>query len=80
MWRLKHRRPAPSLCWRLDKLDGRIGGKRMCLWRAADDEREVLDLVVQRRPDAEAALRLPRGLLHNQQVEPETIMTDGLLS
>jgi len=26
-----------------------IGGKRMYLWRAVDDEGEVLDVVVQRR-------------------------------
>ena len=52
----------------------------MYLWRAVDDEGEVLDLVVQRRRDTEAALRLLKRLLHNQPVEPETITTDGLLS
>jgi transposase-like protein len=35
-----------------------IGGKRMYLWRAVDDEGEVLDLVVQHRRDTEAALKL----------------------
>ena len=60
------------VCW--------IGGKRMYLWRAIDDEGEVLDLVVRRRRDTEAALRLLKRLLHNQPVEPETITTDGLLS
>ena len=40
----------------------------------------VLDLVVQRRRDTEAALRLLKRLLHNQPVEPETITTDGLAS
>ena len=58
----------------------RIGGKRTYLWRAVDDEGEVLDLVVQRRRDTEAALKLLKRLLHNQPVEPETITTDGLLS
>ena len=52
----------------------------MNLWRAADDEGEVLDLVVQRRWDTEAALRLLRRLLQNQPVEPEMITTDGLAS
>ena len=52
----------------------------MYLWRAVDDEGEVLEVVVQRRRDTEAALRLLRRLLHNQSVEPETITTDGLLS
>ena len=51
----------------------------MYLWRAVDDEGEVLDLVVQRRQDTEAALRLLKRLLRNQPVEPQTITTDGLL-
>lgn len=50
----------------------------MYLWRAVDDEGEVLDLVVQRRRDTEAALKLLRRLLRNQPVEPEWIVTDGL--
>ena len=58
----------------------RIGGKRMYLWRAVDDEGEVLDLVVQRRRDTEAALKLLRRLLRNQPVEPQLITTDGLWS
>lgn len=45
-----------------------------------DDEGEVLDLVVQRRRDIEAALRLLKRLLHNQPVAPETITTDALAS
>lgn len=52
----------------------------MYLWRAVDDEGEVLDLVVQRRRDTEAALRLLRHLLHNQPIEPQRITTDGLAS
>ena len=58
----------------------RIGGKRTDLWRAVDDEGEVLDLVVQRRRDTEAALRLLKRRPHNQPIEPETIMPDGLAS
>nr|WP_303694963.1 DDE-type integrase/transposase/recombinase [Brevundimonas subvibrioides] len=53
MRRLKRRRPAPSPRCRLDEMVCSIGGKRMCLWRAVDDEGEVLDLVVQRRRDTE---------------------------
>jgi len=52
----------------------------MYLWRAVDDEGKVLDLVVQRQPDTEAALKLLGRLLRNQSVEPERITTDGLLS
>ena len=50
----------------------------MYLWRAVDDEGEVLDLLMQRRRDTDAALRLLKRLLRNQPVEPETITTDGL--
>ena len=52
----------------------------MYLWRAVDDEGEVLDLLVQSRRDTEAALRLLRRLLRNQPIEPQTITTDGLAS
>ena len=78
--RLKRRRPAPSPRWHLDEMVCSIGGRRMYLWRAVDDEGEVLDLVVQRRRDTGAALKLLRRLLQNQPVEPQTITTDGLAS
>ena len=76
--RLKKLRPSPSPRWHLDEVVCSIGGKRMFLWRAVDDEGEVLDVVVQRRRDTDAALRLLRRLLRNQPVEPEKIVTDGL--
>ena len=78
--RLKRGRPVPTPRLHLDEMVCWIGGKRMYLWRAVEDEGEVLDLVVQRRRDTEAAQRLVRRLLHNQPVEPETITTDGLAS
>jgi putative transposase len=76
--RLKKKRPAPSPRWHLDEMVCSIGGRRMYLWRAVDDEGEVLDLVVQTRRDTEAALKLLRRLLRNQPVAPEVIVTDGL--
>jgi transposase-like protein len=57
-----------------------IGGKRMYLWRAVDDEGEVLDVVVQKRRDHDAALTRLKRLLRNQPVEPQAIATDGLTS
>ena len=78
--RLKKRRSPPTPRWHLNEMVCRIGGKRMYLWRAVDDEGEVLDVLIQRRRDAEAALKLLRRLLHNQPVEPQTITTDGLAS
>ena len=70
----------PTPRWHLDEVVCNFGGKRMFLWRAVDDEGEVLDVLVQRRRDTEAALKLLKLLLHNQPVEPETITTDGMAS
>ena len=52
----------------------------MYLWRAVDDEGEVLDMLVQKRRNRHAALKLLRRLLKNQGVHPETITTDKLAS
>jgi len=52
------RRPRPSDRWHLDEMVVRIAGNRMYLWRAVDHEGEVLDMLVQRRRDGSAALRL----------------------
>jgi DDE domain len=49
--RLRQRRPRPSDRWHLDEMVVRIAGERMYLWRAVDDEGEVLDMLVQRRRD-----------------------------
>src|SRR3954463_480212 len=63
---LKQRRHAPSPRWHLDEMVCNVGGKRVYLWRAVDDEGEVLDLVMQRRRDTDAALKLLKRLLRNQ--------------
>jgi transposase-like protein len=75
---LRRRQPAPSPRWHLDEVVCTVGGKRMYLWRAVDDEGEVLDLVMQGCRDTDAALKLLKRLLRNQPVEPKTIITDGL--
>ena len=58
----------------------KIGGRRMWLWRAVDDEGEVLDMLVQKRRNKHAALKLFRKLLKDQGVHPEAIVTDKLAS
>ena len=52
----------------------------MWLWRAVDDEGEVLDVLVQKRRNKAAALKLLRRLLRNLGLHPETITTDKLAS
>lgn len=58
----------------------RVGGKHVYLWRAVDDGGEVLDILVQRRRDADAARKFLVRLLRGQPIEPERITTDGLRS
>jgi hypothetical protein len=58
----------------------RIAGQRMYLWRAVDHEGEVLDMLVQRRRDGRAALRLMRKLLKKQGFVPKLLVTDKLRS
>ena len=58
----------------------RIAGERMYLWRAVDHEGEVLDMLVQRRRDSRAALRLMRKLLKKQGFAPKLVITDKLRS
>ena len=48
----------------------------MYLWRDVDGESEVLDVLVQKRPNKRAALKLMRKLLRNQGVRPLKIVTD----
>ena len=78
--RLRLQRPKPSPHWHLDEMVVRIGGHRMYLWRAVDDEGEVLDGLVQRGRDKSAARKLMRKLLKKQGFVPVTITTDKLRS
>ena len=77
---LRRRRGPPTGRWHLDEMVVKIRGRRMFLWRAVDDEGEVLDVLVQKRRNKAAALKLFRKLLRNQGVHPETITTDKLAS
>src|ERR1051325_7626893 len=76
--RLRRSRPSPSDRWHLDEMVVRIAGNRMYLWRAVDHEGEVLDMLVQRRRDKRAALRLMRKLLRKQGFTPKLLITDKL--
>jgi putative transposase len=58
----------------------RIAGVRVYLWRAVDHEGEILDMLVQRRRDSRAALRLMRKLLTKQGFAPKLLVTDKLRS
>src|SRR4051812_40104976 len=58
----------------------RVAGKRMYLWRAVDQEGEILDILVQSRRDKRAAMRLMRKLLRKQGLALRVAVTDKLRS
>ena len=78
--RLRRSRPQPSNRWHLDEMVVRIVGKYMYLWRAVDHEGEVLEILVQRRRDKSAAVKLMRKLLRKHGFAPKTVTTDKLRS
>ena len=77
---LRKVRPTPSDYWHLDEMVIVIRGKRHWLWRAVDNEGEVLDFLVQPKRNARAALKLIRNLLKKQGWAPTRIVTDKLRS
>ena len=78
--RIDQRRPRPNCQWHLDEMFISINGRRMYLWRAVDDEGEVLEVLVQSRRNKKAALKLMRKLLKKQGFVPSAIITDKLPS
>ena len=77
---LRRRRHRPTSRWHFDEMAVLIGGEQFWLWRAVDDEGEVLDLLVQRRRDKNAAVKLMRNLLRKQGFAPDVLVTDKLRS
>ncbi len=75
---VRSRMVRPSGTWHLDEVFVRIGGKRTYLWRAVDDEGEVLKILAQSRRNKRAALKLMRKLLKKQGYIPDEIVTDKL--
>ena len=76
--RIRSRSENPSPVWHLDEVYTKINGKMVYLWRAVDNEGTVLDIVIQRRRNTHAAMRLLRKLLRNQGIKPTLIVTDRL--
>lgn len=74
--RLQQRRPRPSSTWHVDEVFVKVDGKQMYLWRAVDDEGEVLDVLLQSRRDKIAAIKLLRRLLKRHEITPTTIVSD----
>ncbi len=77
---LRHRRPRPGDRWHLDEVFIRINGRTHYLWRAVEQDAEVLDILVQRRRNKKAAKKFFRKLLKGLQYMPRVIVTDQLKS
>jgi putative transposase len=77
---LRKRRPKPHSTWHLDEVYLKIAGCVVYLWRAVDEEGEVLDVLVQSKRDKHAALKLMRKLLQKYGFVPERMITDNLRS
>ena len=76
----RRRRPRPGDKWHLDEVFLSISGKRYYLWRAVDQDGHVLDILVQRRRDKQAAKKFFRKLLKGCHYIPRVIITDQLKS
>src|ERR671932_1027025 len=77
---LKHRGAQPGDKWHLDEVFVTIHGKRHYLWRAVDQDDNVLDILVQSRRNKQAAKKFFRKLLKGLRYVPRVIITDKLKS
>ncbi len=77
---LRRRQPRPGDKWYLDEVFVKINGERKYLWRAVDQDGNVLDILVQNRRDKTAARRFFRRLLKKTRTVPRVVVTDKLRS
>ncbi len=57
-----------------------VRGERRYLWRAVDQDGDVLDILIQKRKDKQAAARFFKKLLKGQGRSAREIITDKLSS
>ena len=77
---IRRRKGRPGDTWYLDEVFITINGKRHYLWRAVDQDGDVLDILVQKHRDKNAAKRFFRKLLKGLRYAPRRIVTDKLRS
>ncbi|KIZ15056.1 IS6 family transposase, partial [Streptomyces natalensis] len=73
---LRRRRPQAGDKWHLDEVFIKVGGVRQYLWRAVDQDGNVLDILVQSKRDAKAAKRFMAKLMKKQRRVPRVLVTD----
>jgi putative transposase len=78
--RLKRRHQGFGDTFFIDAVFVKIQGRRQYLWRAVDQDGEVVDVFLQARRDSAAASRFFKRLLRAHRGEPRKIVTDKLRS
>jgi putative transposase len=78
--RLKRRHLGFGDTFYIDEVFVKIQGQQKYLWRAVDQDGEVVDVFLQSRRDGAAAKRFFKRLLRNHGNDPRKIVTDKLRS
>ena len=78
--RLKRKHRGYGDTFFIDEIFVKINGKQHYLWRAVDQDGEVVDVYLQSKRDGDTAKRFFRRLLRSYQGEPRKIVTDKLRS
>lgn len=74
--RLRMNRPKPSSTWHIDDVFLKINGKQKYLWRAVDDEGEVLEILLQSKRDKRAATKFLCKAIKRTAFVPKIIVSD----
>ena len=78
--RLRRRHQGYGDTFFIDEVFVKIQGKQHYLWRAVDQDGEVVDVFLQARRDGKAAMRFFKRLLKAHGGEPRRVVTDKLRS
>ena len=78
--RLKRKHRGYGDTFYIDEVFVKINGKQHYLWRAVDQDGEVVDVFLQAKRDGAAAKRFFKRLLRSHGGEPRKIVTDKLRS
>ena len=78
--RLKRKHRGYGDTFYIDEVFVKINGKQHYLWRAVDQDGEVVDVYLQAKRNGAAAKRFLQRLIKSNQGEPRKIVTDKLRS
>ncbi len=77
---IRRRRPSLGSKWHLDEMRVKIKGEVLWLWRAVDEDGNLLDILMQKSRNKAAAKKFLKKLLKKQGFAPRVIVTDKLKS